>query len=259
MREISYSQRCEFIKNPTAQKLCYIAEEKQSNLVLSLDLTCVQDCLTMLQQVSAQICMVKTHVDILTDFTRDFVHELQDLARREKFVIFEDRKFADIGHTVQLQYAQGIYKIADWAELITAHTVPGPGIVTGLKEVGLPRGHATVLLAEMSSQGHLLSEDYRRRTIEMARLHADFVIGFISVHRLLESPEFLYLTPGVQVQEGKDNLGQQYLTPQKVIAENKSDFIIVGRGIIKAPNPAETAKQYQAAGWQAYQQRLAAG
>jgi len=46
------------------------------------------------------------------------------------------RKFADIGNTVKLQYTKGLFQIAQWADLVTVHVLPGEGIVQALEQVG---------------------------------------------------------------------------------------------------------------------------
>lgn len=171
----------------------------------------------------------------------------------------EDRKFADIGNTVSLQYSSGVYNIASWAHVVNAHTVPGEGIIAGLAKVGLPQNRGLLLLAEMSSAGSLATGEYTKKTLEMARRNQEFVMGFIAQHRMSEhnSEDFLVLTPGVQLAASNGELGQQYRTPHEVVARDGCDIIIVGRGIYsKADRIAETAREYRNAGWAAYQERL---
>ena len=40
---------------------------------------------------------VQTHVDIIEDFDETLIEDLSELSRKHDFLIFEDRKFADIG------------------------------------------------------------------------------------------------------------------------------------------------------------------
>lgn len=42
-------------------------------------------------------CLSQTHIDIVEDFDQDLVEQLQAIAEKHDFVIWEDRKFADIG------------------------------------------------------------------------------------------------------------------------------------------------------------------
>ena len=253
---LSYSQRADQSLNPTGRALLRLMDAKQTNLAFSADVTTAHELLTLADLIGPEICILKTHIDILEDFTPDVPHRLRELADKHRFLIFEDRKFADIGNTVKLQYQDGIYRISDWSDITNAHLVPGPGIIEGLKQVGLPKGRGLLLLAEMSSEGTLAKESYTNQAVIWAQEHAEFVMGFICMGKLTSEPAFVHMTPGVQLQEGRDHLGQQYLTPEHVIGELHSDVIIVGRGIYQAPNPAAEAHQYRTIGWSAYRSRL---
>jgi orotidine-5'-phosphate decarboxylase len=86
--------------------------------------------------------------------------KLVDLSRKHRFLIFEDRKFADIGNTVYQQYTQGIYKINQWSNIVNAHSVSGPGVVKGLKQAPNSNEKGCLLIAQMSSEDTLTTEDY---------------------------------------------------------------------------------------------------
>lgn len=177
------------------------------------------------------------------------------MQREFDFLVFEDRKFADIGNTVKSQYRDGIYRICEWANITDAHSVPGDGIVQGLEEVGKEYGNALFLLAEMSSQGSLAVGTYTASTIEMAKRNKGFVVGFVGQKRMVDDPYYIYLTPGVAMDTTGDGLGQMYRTPWQVVVESECDVIIVGRGIYKQGDVVQNCIAFRDAGWNAYLSR----
>ncbi|KAI0832347.1 Orotidine 5'-phosphate decarboxylase [Trametes gibbosa] len=270
----TYSRRAKEHTNPAAKALLETIERKRSNLCVSVDVTKQSDFLRIIDVVGPYVCLVKTHVDVIEDFDYSVVVRLQELSTKHDFQIFEDRKFADIGNTVALQYSSGVHKIASWSHITNAHPVPGPSIITGLASVGLPLGRGLLLLAEMSTKGSLAIGSYTDEAVRMARANRDFVIGFIAQRRLdgvglrqgefSPDEDFLVLTPGVGLDTKGDGMGQQYRTPRQVVLESGCDVIIVGRGIYGKDNGANPdavrmqAERYREEGWKAYLERIEA-
>ena len=100
------------------------------------------------------------------------IEPLLELSRKHQFMIFEDRKFADIGNTVKKQYIGGVYKISSWADITNAHGVTGNGVVEGLKQGAKetttnqePRG--LLMLAELSSVGSLAYGEYSQKLLKL--------------------------------------------------------------------------------------------
>jgi uridine monophosphate synthetase len=253
MLTLTYTQRIPYCSSLLAKRLLSLLDEKKTNLALSADVTTAKQLLTLAEQLGPEICVLKTHMDIISDFTPTLIHQLMQLAQQHRFLLFEDRKFADIGHTVKHQYTGGLYHIADWADIINAHSLPGPGMIQGLAE-GNKKQSGLLLIAEMSAAGHLMSAHYANQTLGLAEQFPDFAFGFISQQRLSPYPGWLYFTPGIQSDCDSDSLGQQYISPKQAL-EQGSDIIIVGRGIVAATHPLAAAQRYRAQGWQAYESR----
>ena len=234
--------------NSAARELLQTVNVKQSNLCVAADVTTSGELLHLIEQVGEHICLLKTHIDIISDFDPSLIDQLLYLKKKHRFLIFEDRKFADIGNTVRLQYGEGIYRIAQWADLINAHLVPGPGIIEGLREVGLQKGAGLLLLGEMSSKGHLAQGAYTQKAVDWSRLYDDFVCGWIAQHALTDDDGMITLTPGIHLEQAGDHLQQAYVTPQAAL-DKGSDILIVGRGIYQADDPKVTAGQYRQIAW----------
>jgi uridine monophosphate synthetase len=124
-----------------------------------------------------------------------------------------------------------------------------------------PYFRALLLLAQMSSKDNFFFPQYTDACATHARLNRNFVMGFIAQKTMNaeEGDNFITMTPGVQKSAGGDGKGQQYNTPMKVVAEAGADVIIVGRGVLNAPDRKQEAMEYRKQGWAAYEERLRAG
>lgn len=253
------------------QQLFKIAQEKQSNLIVSIDDPDPGKVIEIIHKVAQHVVCIKLHYDILevdNNKWNNFFNHLNGLKRTYNFLVFEDRKFMDIGNTVCMQYSrvQDIYR-GD-LDFTNACLISGPQIVDGMREYHTLKDQETpntclLLLAQMSSRGSTLAA----QNIQMCKnaanttLGKDFVGGYIcqSRHEVEEvyasqsrRQDLVYFTPGVHLNTDKDSKGQQYRSISDAIERDGCDFIIVGRGIIESLNPKETANMYRQEAWRSY-------
>ncbi|MEA3288494.1 MAG: orotidine-5'-phosphate decarboxylase [Candidatus Marinimicrobia bacterium] len=260
--QLKFTDRLAATTTPMTRKLMEAILRKESNLILSLDVEDSASFFQILDQVGPEIFMVKTHIDIIKDFRGDFIPRLRGLAEKHDFIIFEDRKFADIGSTVRKQFRSGVYKIADWAEYVTVHMIAGEAILDGLfGDLETPR--SSFLLARMSAKGNLISETYTRQVLDIGKRRKECVSGYIGHGADVEDikrfrnkipQDQLFLMPGVNLDSRGDGLGQQYLMVEDAIMGG-ADAIIVGRGIVASKDPGAEAKRYRSAAWKAFEAR----
>ncbi|XP_075145503.1 rudimentary-like [Haematobia irritans] len=262
--KLSFESRANLAKSDVAKRLFNLMATKKTNLCLAADLTKCHEILEAADICGPYICLLKTHVDILEDFNDQFIQDLLSLAKRHNFMLMEDRKFADIGNTVSLQYGKGLYRISTWADLVTAHTISGRSIIQGLKaglnESGSSKTRGVFLLSEMSATGNLIDDNYKEASAKIATesTDVDFVAGMVcQSSNCFAFPGLIQLTPGVKIDDSTDALGQQYNTPEYVVKENGADIAVVGRGILQAKCMEKASVLYRDRLWSAYIDRLA--
>ncbi len=248
---------------PMARTYMEVACRKKSLVCLAADRSTMSELNQLIDEVGPYLAALKTHVDLVDDWTPEAWAAFCSKASDADLLIFEDRKFADIGGISRKQMS-GIYDIRSWADLVTAHLISGPDIVDGLQagwaDVG--RNGGVLLLAQMSSRGNLLNPNYTDQVVALGKEHSG-VFGFIGngsrpaelkVLRDSVGDGKLIWTPGVNLKVGDGEMGQRYGDPREAILAG-SDCIIVGSGIHKADHPAQQAKAYAKASWDAFSER----
>ncbi|XP_008544087.1 uridine 5'-monophosphate synthase [Microplitis demolitor] len=255
--KMDFLSRSKLAKNKMAAKLLQLMDMKETTLCLAADLTKADDILELADLAGPHIAVLKIHVDIIEDFSKDFIKNLKNLSEKHKFLIMEDRKFGDIGNTVSSQYSKGIYRISEWADLVTAHPVAGPGILDGLKEAlkNISDDRGVFLITEMSSKGTLTTGNYVQQSLAMAE-SCELVVGHVCQSKIFSNPELIQLTPGVKLAKASDDLGQQYNTPEAVV-NSGADLAVVGRGITEAGDKLRQVINYKNQLWSAYKNRIA--
>jgi uridine monophosphate synthetase len=133
-----FAERAKTASHPLTRYLFRLMDLKASNLCLSADVTTARELLTLADNVGPSIVVLKTHYDLISGWDYNpqtgTGAKLAALARKHGFLIFEDRKFVDIGKTVQMQYTAGTARIIEWAHITNANIDAGKDMVRALAE-----------------------------------------------------------------------------------------------------------------------------
>lgn len=255
-----WGERWNANSDPLARRWMETVVSKQSMVVLAADVYTMNELNNLLDQVSPYVSALKTHVDLVHDWTPDSWGDFCNRAKDADMLIFEDRKHGDIGKIARDQMG-GVYDSRSWADLMTAHLISGPSVLDGMAEgwSGVGRSGGVLLLAQMSSAGNLLEiPGYTDAVVNIGKEHPA-CFGFIgNGSRANELAELrkkageikMIWTPGVNIQTGDSELGQRYGDPYDAVMAG-SDGIIVGSGIHKSKSPSEAAKKYADVSWAA--------
>lgn len=209
--------------NKWTQKLKIIIGKK-TNICLALDIPEWDRFFDVLEKIASRICMVKIHLDIMKNTTPEHLNQLRRLAEMEEFMIWEDRKFCDIGNTNRMQLERLLEM-----ELIDFVSVNPCGGLKSLEpffdRIGI------FVLAEMSSENNLINMEYTSRCLELVNKNNSKISGIINqtIKKRNINSNVLSITPGISIYSKNDGIGQKYRTTQQL--ENMPDILVVGRAI----------------------------
>jgi len=253
---MSFQSRSEINLNPVTRRLLDVMLRKQSNLCVAIDKTESSEVLELVEKVGKSAAVIKLHSDIIEDWSPSVQEKLTSLSKELDFMLFEDRKLADIGNTVKHQTSS----ICSWADLLTVHGLPGHGLIQGVQAACAAAGRqiGVLLVAEMSNAGNLFNKDYTNAVVSLGEEKGmeELVVGFIAQSRVSQRAGMLQMTPGVHLADSSDSGDQRYTSPDQAVLEKGADLVIAGRGICAYTDPEIKAEEYRQKAWDAYLQRI---
>lgn len=203
-----------------------------SNIIISADVECLNELWKIFETMGSNVDIIKIHHDIITDFTVDLDLTIQKINKYKydyNFLVWEDRKYADIGYIMEKQVKNHVSK---WADIISVQPISGIESVMQLSFIKV------ILIGEMSSSNTLCNDEYKKCVIEMTDLLPN-VIGIVCQSKMTETK--LNIVPGISLKNKKDGKGQCYNTMKD---RSFADYYVVGRSILNSENPQDTLTTY---------------
>ncbi|MEC9227294.1 MAG: orotidine-5'-phosphate decarboxylase [Verrucomicrobiota bacterium] len=225
-----------------------MTNQKDCGLILALDLETREEALELLDQLSDSVEWVKIGLQLFTAYGPDFVKEVA----KRNYRIFLDLKLHDIPNTV----AKAVQSIAQLpVELLTLHAAGGPEMIEWANQARIkhtPRLKllAVTVLTSMSSeqlQALNVQVSAEEQVLHLAKKSLEAGAQGL-VCSPLELPALrkqfgtdpLIVTPGIRP-KGRDSNEQKRVMTPSAAALAGSNYIVVGRPILEADDPALTA------------------
>lgn len=223
-------------------------------VVIALDYADRQEAFDFINQLDPATCRLKIGKEMFTHFGPDFVRAVV----ASHFDVFLDLKFHDIPNTV----ANAVKAAADlgvW--MVNVHASGGRRMMEAAKAILEPYGDKAPLLiavtvltsmdqSDLNELGIALSpaEQVKRLAILTKSSGLDGVV--CSSHEAKElkallGADFKLVTPGIRP-AGSDAGDQRRIMTPKQALDAGSDYLVIGRPITQAENPAQVLSEINA-------------
>lgn len=233
----SYEKRLAQTTNPLLKKLFSIIIEKKSNLCVATNFKSFEETLMFINIAGPHICMLKSQTDSF-GISEVYFKILYEKKKQFNFLLFEDLKFTDLPHAVGQRY-RGYVKYVDIVTLFPFSDDSFNALDRVVKEAKLPedepRGCFALCEFSFSLWNQEVKQYHAKQNLELAERNTPICCGIIGQKSTLDNDcNMIMATPGVNICQTTDGMGQNWNHPSKVVG-NGADIIIVGRGIVSAP------------------------
>ncbi|MGJ8650541.1 MAG: orotidine-5'-phosphate decarboxylase [Opitutaceae bacterium] len=230
-----------------------MSETKKCSLILALDVETREEAFAMLDRLGDSLEWVKIGLQLFTAYGPDFVREIAD----KGYKVFLDLKLYDIPNTV----AKAVQSISTLpVQLLTLHASGGGEMLEWANKAradyapNLDLLAVTVLTSMNEAQLHSLNikASTEAQVIHLANLSLNAGIQGLVCSSLELSPlrarfgqNPIIVTPGIRPVGSSADEQKRIMTPHAAACAGSS-YIVVGRPILKADDPAAAAKAIQA-------------
>ena len=225
-----------------------------SKIIVALDYEKESDALALVDQIDPSLCRLKVGKEMFTTLGMNFVKQLH----QRNFDVFLDLKYHDIPNTV----ARAVRSAADlgvW--MVDLHASGGLRMMEEAKRILEPYGKDAPLLIAVTVLTSMEDLDLLQIGINASPMEQVLRLAHLTQRAGLDgvvcSPqeveilrnacgeEFKLVTPGIRPIGADFGDQRRVMTPTAAVRAG-SDYLVIGRPITKADNPAEVLRSINA-------------
>ncbi|MDP1601708.1 MAG: orotidine-5'-phosphate decarboxylase [Legionella sp.] len=217
-----------------------------SKLIVALDFSSQEQALALIEQIDPDSCALKIGSEMFTLFGTDFVRGLV----RRGYKLFLDLKFHDIPNTVA-HACRSAAELGVW--MINVHASGGLNMMKAARAALDPYGAKRPLLIAVTVLTSMDSSELPQIGVDASVLQQVSRLAHLSHQAGLDGvvcsayevefiksqlgSQFLTVTPGIRLSGESRDDQSRIMTPTEA-ARLGSDYLVVGRPITRAPQPA---------------------
>lgn len=225
-----------------------------NKVIVALDYETEAKALALVDQIDPSLCRLKVGKEMFTTLGVNFVKQLHE----RHFDVFLDLKFHDIPNTV----ARAVRSAADlgvW--MVDVHASGGLKMMEEAKKILEPYGKDAPLLIAVTVLTSMEDLDLLQIGINASPMEQVLRLAHLTQRAGLDGvvcspqeveilrnacePDFKLITPGIRPIGADFGDQRRVMTPSAAIRSG-SDYLVIGRPITQAENPAEVLRSINA-------------